>query len=79
MYGFIRLHHPNATWLEADELNPHRLYKSHVFNYDIGLIKLKENIVFGSTVKAIKLPTSDDLDSIHPAVASGWGRVHVSG
>lgn len=80
MYGFTNISDPNVTWIEADKLIPHRLYGDHrVLNFDIGLIKLKEKIVFGPKVKATKLPFSDDTNSTYEAVASGWGMLHVSG
>lgn len=78
MYGSNRIRDPNATYVDADEFIPHPLYVDHNFNFNIGLIKLKEQIVLGPKVKAIKLPTSDDLNSTYPAIGSGWGRFHVS-
>lgn len=78
MYGSINIFDPNRTRIEADKLIPHRSYKNGDLNFDIGLIKLKENIVFGPKVKAIKLPTNNNFDSTYPAVVSGWGILNVS-
>lgn len=78
MYGFNGIDDPNATWVEADELISHHLYRRGVTKFNIGLIKLKEKITFGTRVKVIKLPTIDDINSTYPAVASGFGMLHVS-
>lgn len=75
--GYRNIVDENSTLHHAEELIPHPFYIEGLFKYDIGLIKLRKNIVFGPRVQAIKLPSSDNIDHSYPAVATGWGRIEV--
>lgn len=77
MYGTVHWGDKNAKWHEVEELIPHENYGRLETAYDIGLIKLKEKIVFSETVKPVDLPTTDNIDENFAVQASGWGRLSV--
>lgn len=75
-YGKNVWNDTSIGWSEVEELIPHENYFN--FEDDIGLIKLKNEIVFNKNVQPVKLPTSDNIDSKFTAVAIGWGILRVS-
>lgn len=77
MYGTVTWGDKNAEWHKVAKLIPHENYSPTVYAYDVGLVELKEKIVFSDTVKPVELPTSDDIEGTFSVVASGWGRLSV--
>lgn len=76
-YGINDRTSSNITWHQAEKLIVHELYTPTKLANDVGLVKLKEKIVFDPKVQPIRLPTSDNLEGTYPAVASGWGATTV--
>lgn len=71
----------SVGWKEIEDLIVHEKYgrsRSGGTVHDIGLIKLKDEILFNDDVQPIKLPIKDSPDSKFKAIFSGWGRLSVS-
>lgn len=78
-YGITGLKDSNSSLHETEKLIPHENYYSSVdidIN-NIGLIKLKEKIVFNAKVKPVKLPTRFNLKGGYSAVTTGWALVCI--
>lgn len=76
-FGINDLTDSNLTLHETEKLIANENYNPYRLAHDVGLIKLKEKIIFNDKVQPIELPTSDNLDETFPAIASGWGRLAV--
>ncbi|XP_011170816.1 chymotrypsin-1-like [Solenopsis invicta] len=57
----------------------HPFYNPALIRHDIGLIKLKKEIVFGDKVKPIAMPSQNFEKSDYPATLSGWGTTSYPG
>lgn len=80
--GVTDLRDPNLKLREVVKVTRHELfaYNDHTnfdYFYNIGVLKLKEKIVFNAKVQAIQLPRNDNLEGGFFAVASGWGSVRI--
>ncbi|XP_077301060.1 trypsin-7-like [Arctopsyche grandis] len=54
-------------------LTVHSLFSNYTFDYDYGLIKLNESLVFGPTIYSAVLPSEHYRLPIYPIAAIGWG------
>ncbi|XP_011701835.1 PREDICTED: chymotrypsin-2-like isoform X2 [Wasmannia auropunctata] len=61
------------------KLITHAGYNSELHIHDIGLIQVRNNIVFTEYVQPIALPTDDRNYGNYPLVATGWGRLWLGG
>lgn len=77
MYGTNLFNDSKATWHEVDETIVHKKYLPGVHQFDLGLVKLKEKIVFDEKVQPIEL-ASNNIDGVFPAVATGFGSDRVN-
>ena len=61
----------------------HPLYDSSEFYYDVGLLKLKEELVYNQRIAAVCLPDSpsNTIDTYqgHAATLTGWGATELGG
>lgn len=79
-YGTPMWNDPSLEWQQVEKLIPHEDYdiSRNIYKYDIGLIRLKEEIAFNSRVQPVKLPLNDKITSNVTAVITGWGNLNVS-
>jgi len=67
---------------EVEQVETHPLFEQIWFtaqDYDVGVIKTIETIVFGGNVSPTKLPVKNaELPVKTPVTVSGWGRISVS-
>lgn len=78
-YGTTLWNDPSVEWQDVDELIQHEKYGLPPDRkYDIGLIKLKKDIVYNDKVQPINLPIRDNIDSQFTVVFTGWRENHVS-
>lgn len=80
-YGTTVWNDTSVEWHEVEKLIPHEKYRATAglsTPYDIGLIRLKKEILYNNNVKRVKLPTSDNIADKFPAVFLGWGLLNVS-
>lgn len=68
----------NITRYEVQKIIPHPDYDANKFRHDIGLLKLKKNLVFNKNVSTIDIiPYNDNFEGIG-FIATGWGRLRVN-
>lgn len=75
-YGTTVWNDSNVEWQEVEQLIIHENY-TYSKNYDIGLIKLKNDIVYNEKIQPVELPTSDTVNENSTTVATGWGKLNV--
>lgn len=63
--------------LEVDKIRHHKYYMPYVSQYDIALIRTRQDIVFTNKIKAIALPKTDLPIEGAPVIFSGWGKEKV--
>ncbi|XP_075156208.1 venom peptide isomerase heavy chain isoform X2 [Haematobia irritans] len=63
--------------MEISQLVPHQRYTSRHHHYDIGLIKLKDDIdLDGKWADRIQLPRSKPISDVN-CIVIGWGKIEV--
>lgn len=74
-YGVTDLGIPGGVTVPVQEIITHEEYiDDGRYNYDIALLKLKEDIVFGGTAQPIKLPKCKGCTTATSGFVAGWGQ-----
>lgn len=65
-----------GTLYEVAAAAVHEQFNSKSFDYDFGLLKLKEALTFNERIQPIKMPKFDDEHMVDGTIVlvSGWGK-----
>lgn len=71
------LHLNQGIVMEISKITPHEKFNQPILQFDISLLRTKEEIVFTSTVQPIALPVHQ-TDGNTDVIESGWGNSRVN-
>lgn len=69
---------PPSERFDIEQIIPHPEYRKHYIGYDIGLIKLNQNVEFKKHIQAICLPITSFSLTVHERyLIAGWGTTET--